>query len=236
MSTAAVYRRRILRSLEGCRFGRPSLGLCLFEEGYCLDFFGLLIALPFLDRWAYEPHEMMEKWGIYLDGGGGYKSWLFESIVLCWGDWTKFVHMPWEYTHISSKVKRPDGTWTNKVYSYEEGPLRVVNGHGATMGGKEPDGRQLWVVPYKYTLRSGEVQERIATVYMDRMEWRRKFMRWCPWFAKVRIGLWIDFSDEVGEGTGSWKGGTVGCGWDIQPGETVEQAVCRMERERKFSR
>lgn len=44
----------------------------------------------------------------------------------------------------------------------------------------------------------------------------------------------VEFSDEVGERTGSWKGGTIGCSFDIQKGETAEQALKRMEKTREF--
>ena len=35
-------------------------------------------------------------------------------------------------------------------------------------------------------------------------------------------------SDEVGEETGSWKGGTIGCGYNLKPGETAEECFDRM--------
>lgn len=216
MTTLAMYSRRIRRSLEGCRF-KPSLRLDLFEEGFCLDLFGFLIALPFLDRWAYEPHEIMESWGVYLNG---VKSqWRFDSVVWCWGDKTKFWHMPWEWKYIRCDVLRSDGTWTKRVACYEKG---------------EPDGRQVWTFPYRYILRSGEVQEVTATVHIERMEWRRKWTRWLPLFAKVRKSIEVEFSGEVGERAGSWKGGCIGCGYAMKPGETAEQTLRRMERERVF--
>ncbi len=213
MATALT---RIRRSLEGCRF-RPSFKLCLFEEGYCFNFFGFLIALPFLDRWRYEPHEIMESWGVYLNGVES--QWKWDSIVWCWGDYTKFFHMPWEWKHIKWEVLRPDGTWTKKIASYEPGG---------------PDGRKIWVLPFRYVLRNGTVQHRMASIHVERGEWRRKWTRWTSLFAKVRVSLDISFDGEVGERTGSWKGGTIGCGWDMRPGETVEQAFARMQQERKF--
>lgn len=209
MSTIAVYRRRILRSLEGCRL-RLSFGLDLFEEGYCLDFFGFLISLPFLDRWAYDPFEIMESWGFCF-----YE----RSIHFNWGRKCKVVRLPWDWEHIKCEVLRPDGTWVPYVGSWED---------------KEPDGRLEETFPYRYVLDSGEVQNRIATVYVERREWRRRWMRWCPWFAKKAQSIDVSFSDEVGERTGSWKGGTIGCGWTMLPGETAEQTLRRMERERKF--
>lgn len=84
--------------------------------------------------------------------------------------------------------------------------------------------------PYKYALKSGEVQERIATVYQERRYWKN-------WFGvgkkKVQF-LEIEFSDEVGERTGSWKGGCIGCGYEMKKGEKTVDTLKRMEKERKF--
>jgi len=88
--------------------------------------------------------------------------------------------------------------------------------------------------PYTYKLKSGEIQERTATFYIDRYEWRRRIWPWAPWFNKRVDLIEVSFDDEVGERTGSWKGGTIGCGYDMRPGETGLQTLRRMERERKF--
>jgi hypothetical protein len=211
MSTIALYRKRITRSLEGCKF-RLCVRLCLFEEQFCLSLFGFLIALPFLDRWHRHPHEMMEAWGFYFDE----HDW---SFVWCWGDWSCRKYHPLRMQHHSWHVLRPDGTWAKRVQSYEKG---------------EPDGRREWVLPYHYKLRSGEVQERMATVFVERGEWRRRWIGWLPMFRKIRQSIKVCFNDEVGESTGSWKGGCIGCGYDMKPGETAEQTLRRMERERTF--
>lgn len=86
---------------------------------------------------------------------------------------------------------------------------------------------------YTYTRKNGEVQNRKATVHVDRMTWRA---RWFPFIprTKVRTSINITFNDEVGEETGSWKGGCTGCGYDMQFGETPLEALRRMESERKF--
>lgn len=84
--------------------------------------------------------------------------------------------------------------------------------------------------PYTYTLRSGEVQHRTATIKAEQRKWTRW---WIP-FRRVSRSIDITFSDEVGERTGSWKGGCVGCGYEMKPGETPLQALRRMEAERKF--
>lgn len=85
--------------------------------------------------------------------------------------------------------------------------------------------------PYVYNLKSGEVQRRIATCTVEKLKWNRK---WFPMFSKTseRIDVWFD--EETGERTGSWKGGVLGCSYQMEKDETIKQCLSRMERERKF--
>lgn len=85
--------------------------------------------------------------------------------------------------------------------------------------------------PYRYRLRSGEIQERTATIRAEEREWRRW---WLP-SRKISRYIDIDFDVEVGERTGTWKGGTLGCGYEMRAGETPAETLRRMEQERKFT-
>jgi hypothetical protein len=87
------------------------------------------------------------------------------------------------------------------------------------------------IFDYKYILKNGTVQERTATVNVSRMTHHRK---WFPWIKRSRETIDVKFSDEIGEKTGSWKGGVIGCGYVILPNETVEECLRRMEKERIF--
>ena len=201
---------RIKSSLRGCRF-RWALSLILFEEEYCVDIFGYLISLPFMDRWHREPNDMLERWGGYFDP---------DSVVFSWGTRTKRFWFPWMWDHCETEVLRPDGSWAPYVSIWEDDV--------------EPDGRLVEIHPYSYTLKSGQVQNREATVYVERRTWKWRAFPWLP-FRKVRQSIDVRFDDEVGERTGSWKGGCIGCGWDMLPGETMQQTLRRMEAEREFN-
>lgn len=85
---------------------------------------------------------------------------------------------------------------------------------------------------YHYVRRNGEVQTVVATVAVMRMTWHRK---WARWWKESRTSIDVEFSGEVGERAGSWKGGTVGCGEVMRPGETALECLQRMQRERKFT-
>ncbi len=215
------YIARIRRSLRGCR-PSLSLGLLSFEEGFTFDFFGLLIALPyFCNRWHREPEEMMDRWGFYYFPDG-------SDLVFELGKWHKRISMPWSYTHIISEVRRPDGKWTKEKTEYGR-PHDVYD-----QPDWHVDGRWVGHFVYVYTLKSGERQVRTATVTVGRMEWRQRWLKWTRVFAKVRTSIDVRFDAEVGERTGSWKGGCVGCGYNMKPGETAEQTLRRMESEREF--
>jgi hypothetical protein len=86
---------------------------------------------------------------------------------------------------------------------------------------------------YRYILKDGTVQDHTATIYVDRMAWRLRWLRWTSLFEKLRTSIRVKFSDEIGEQSGSWKGGCTGCGYDLLPDETAEHCFRRMERNRK---
>ena len=99
---------------------------------------------------------------------------------------------------------------------------------------KAADHRETFRYPYTYVLRSGTIQHRIATVYVERRAWRPLCLRWTGLIEKVSTCIDVQFDDEVGEQAGSWKGGTVRCGYALKPNETPLSCLRRMERERKF--
>lgn len=57
---------------------------------------------------------------------------------------------------------------------------------------------------------------------------------WTTLFNRVIRSIDVEFDGEVGERTGSWKGGTIGCEYELRPNETPYECLKRMEQERKF--
>lgn len=84
--------------------------------------------------------------------------------------------------------------------------------------------------PYRYVLNRGDVQDRTATIKVERRTWTRP---WLPW-RRVSTYIDVEFNGEIGERSGSWKGGCIGCSYDMLPGESALETLRRMERERKF--
>lgn len=85
--------------------------------------------------------------------------------------------------------------------------------------------------PFVYILKNGTVQERTATVTQERRTWHRK---WFPFSKMVIEVIEVEFSGEVGERSGSWKGGVTGTSYKMKPTETREQTFERMLQEREF--
>ncbi|MDE4189661.1 hypothetical protein [Phaeobacter gallaeciensis] len=183
----------------------------------------IYLRLPFLPRRAPRD-QMMDSWGFTLDTDG------WSSFHLNWGSRTKIIHMPWALEFYRKSVLMKDGTWLDDLVPARRDGIKTwqqfrdeveANGHKETHS-------------YAYVLRNGKVQKRDATLTVEEWEWRRRWLMWTPLFAKIRKEIDVQFSGEVGERSGSWKGGCVGCSYEMKPGETPLDTLRRMEKERTF--
>lgn len=82
-----------------------------------------------------------------------------------------------------------------------------------------------------------------ATTHIEEREWRfgEGWFKWLSLFRRpmIRRSLDIAFSEEVGPEKGSWKGGTLGHGIEMLPGELHEAAFrryCEQEHRSKHQR
>lgn len=132
------------------------------------------------------------------------------GLMFRWGRRGRTFDWPWTVFTVAYEKQITDGSWRS-VFDRAAQPYTEAH-------------------PYTYLLKSGNVQHRTATVSKRRHVLRR---RW-GWWKWIKESIDVEFSDEVGERTGSWKGGTIGCGYDLRPGETLLECLRRMERERSF--
>jgi hypothetical protein len=133
---------------------------------------------------------------------------------------TTRITMPWAWTHVRHSYLKVDGS----------------RHHNAALGEYSAPAVTKSMFPYIYVRQSGEIQHREATVNGEEREWRLHYTPWLPWPRKIRRSINVEFSEEVGERAGSWKGGCLGCGYDWLLGETQLDALRRMERDREFNR
>lgn len=201
-------------SYEQCRYfdNRPRIKLDLI-------FFSLTIILPFRNKWTDECSA--PKWGlsihnatiwIYRGGKGnmhGGNKWWTWSIP--------FITKKW----VRSSILLKDDTWEHE-----------------TSLGKKNFWLESWNTKkkswnYDYTDNyDGEVIP--TTIYIKQMEWRPKWLTWTSLFAKKRTTIDVDFSKECGKEKGSWKGGCLGCSYELLPNEHPLDCLKRMEKEIKF--
>lgn len=163
-------------------------------------------------------HSDEREWGLsyYSEGNVFY---------INYGRKYKSINMPWSKDWIRTSLLLSDGSWVHETKG---------NGRDFYDDNIWGDRRFSEIYPYLYKLKSGKIQNVNATVYVYEREWRMKFLKWTKFFNIVDRSIDITFSSEVGERSGSWKGGTTGCGYTILNGETPLMALRRMEKERKF--
>lgn len=173
------------------------------------------------------------RYGFYFYGDKGH-----ESVWFCWSRKTKqLFEMPWAHEWMrTSKLAADEKTWFHEVS--KRYPGADLSQKIQKDWWQDEWKNKLWSETYDYTyvLRNGTVQKVKATIGVEEREWRQHWLRWTSLFSNVRRTIDITFSDEVGEGVHHWKGGTTGCGYELLAGETPEQCLRRMEKERKFSR
>jgi len=157
-----------------------------------------------LRKYKVPPQDCFEAWGwSYV------QEELFSSLHLKWGKSCKIIDMPWSWRHISHEYMLKSGGFASFSWDHNSDAYK----------------RHF---PYVYALKSGEEQNRVAEVTVERRTWKSL------WRRKVRTYINVGFDQEVGERTGSWKGGTFGCSYDLRINETPYECLKRMEKERKF--
>jgi hypothetical protein len=186
-----------------------------------LIFFSLTIILPVKSKYTDECDP--PKWGIAYHNQA---LWIYRGGKGNWNGGNKWctIDVPWRYDWVRTSNLRKDGTWEHEIRGnrkdfYDDKWKEVI-----------------WneTYPYRYILKSGKVQDRLATIKVEEREWRWHWFKWLSFPKMIRKTIDVNFNDEVGERTGSWKGGTLGCGYELRQNETPLECLRRMEIERDF--
>ena len=171
-----------------------------------------------------------------MSDGKSYGFYLYESVknfttlVLRWGKWSNHIEMPWTYKWYSTEILNNNN---NCVYYEDTKTNKLIDWSIRNKTEEFWKKETSKIYDYTYTKKNQEVQKRRATVFISRRTWT---MRWFPWIKLIKKSIDVTFNEEVGEGSGSWKGGCTGCEYDMLEGETSLQTLRRMEKERIFKR
>lgn len=202
---------------EGSSTWSLSLGL-----GFCRLWFHLPKQLP--RRSFAEPGQRdMRGWGIEFATD-------FNELYVQWKDYSTFVPMPWSLEFHHKDVFMSYGAWLREP----KNKYRDVTELDQNLLDHIQTNRYQETVPYRYILSDGKKQKVSATVMVDEMQWRRRWLPWTSLFARTVRSIEVQFSEGIGERADSWKGGTIGCGYEMRQDEDPIDTLRRMERDRKF--
>ena len=192
--------------------------------------FHFRIRLPWSHGYSEQLDEDFRKaygWEFYDHGNGHidelYMNWKFKS---------KFIELPWEWNWYSTtKIDANNNVykvdyrlpWKERDRIDDEANKKI-----RAEGGRMQSA-------YTYILKNGKVQNTIADYYEVIREWRPKCMMWQNLITLKKHEIEIEFKDEIGSRAGSWKGGCVGCSYEMKKGELPIETLRRMEKERKFN-
>lgn len=133
------------------------------------------------------------------------------------------IKMPWYDDWYSTGILLVDGTWAEenkktKLSFWED---------------KWRDPKVVFVGTHLFFDKVSE-EFVTATVRVKRAEWRPYWFQWTKLFRKTRKYIDVDFDKAIGSGKGSYKGGVIGCSYDMLGDETPYETLMRMQEERKF--
>lgn len=170
--------------------------------------------------WGFNYHD--NKIWIYVGGAGNFEG----------GRKWKTITMPWDLQWVRTSTLMKDAdSWFNETQKNRK--TWDNDEHGIIIGSYGWLEKNKWKETHPYTDGfDGTIVN--ATISVVEMEWRPLWFMWTSFFAKKRKSIDIEFDQEVGKRKGSWKGGTVGCSYELRDGETPYECLKRMENERKF--
>ena len=152
--------------------------------------------------------------------GGGSKYWTWDLPYFTW------IHMRHDI-----ECDLGDSEYGEMVRMCPESSLKRYDEEGRYI----PLFKNELVKKYNYDYKDSYDGKLVPCIFwVEEREWRRKWFTKSKRFSKVSRYIQIEFSDEVGKEKGSWKGGCMGCSYDLLPNETPMECIKRMERERKF--
>ena len=147
--------------------------------------------------------------------------WNYFSLY--WGIEEGFGSLPDGVSERRKGWFLPFTSWRHVRHSYYDLDGKLFEIESGDLREQVPK-MQFWFEDY-----DGEII--LATTHIEEREWRLGERAWkfLSLFAKpkIRRTLEIQFSSEVGRAKGSWKGGTIGHGIDMLPGELHRRAFRR---------
>jgi hypothetical protein len=205
-------------------FGEIALGPrgpALALHGWGDDHNTLVLGLVAFTIYLHVPRWPNQRYDIEM--GYGF-SFCDTGLHLHWGRQTKVLWYPWSWDFYKRWELVEGDNYAKGRTFWIELPRAIDHGNLATKH----------TADYAYKLRSGDAQKVTATYYVEHQEWRCRWLKWLPWPRKSQTCISVAFSGEVGEGINTWKGGTLGCGYQMRPGESALECLRRMETERTF--
>jgi len=183
-----------------------------------LIFFTLIIKLPFRNKWTDECDP--PKYGIAIHHN---TFWLYYGGKGNWGGNKSFA---WDIPFITKNWYRTSLLLKNGNWEHEKRGKSKDFYHS-----KWNDVKMIYNYDFLDKYDNSVVP---CEITVEEREWRPKWLEWTGLFKKVIKSINVEFSKEVGSRKGSWKGGTIGCGYNMLPNEHPLDTIKRMEKERTF--
>lgn len=177
----------------------------------CIGIYKLFISIPLYSYKSKEYENPMD----YPRLGFVYSGML---LVYYWKDYKGFF-MPWEYELVKHDILYPGG----EVYMSSD---CTKNSKRTSWYELEHKDHLVKTINLEHKLKDGTLQNVKVKLRGEEMFFKMRMLKWLPFHRSSRY-VDFEFSEEVGEGTGSYKGGLLQTSAELKLGESLEKAFYR---------
>jgi hypothetical protein len=184
-----------------------------------IGIYKLFIDIPL---WKYvgpdEYSSECRKYGIAYHG---------DTFWLYTGKETKSLDAPWQREIIRMDLLKPNGSLFHRnTYKNDRKNGEHVHWYELEKSNDISNGL-CEIVQLSHTLKDGTIQERTVTLKGEEREWRMKWFMWLPFQKFIKRECDFTFSEEIGERSGSWKGGLMATSTEWKHGESLTESFMR---------
>lgn len=175
-------------------------------------------------EWGFTIHEnyFQLMWGVQ-----GASEWNFPSMLMKEKSWSCLI--PWlSYRPTAHQVFDGDGqlVWEEQFQNTQQAKENNAKRFDLT--------QQL--THRQYLVEDSDGEEIVVRVHQEFRKWERG-TSWCSWLSWFMKGIKhrtieLEFTKEIGQRKGSWKGGLIATGYKMLPNETIDVCVERFFKEK----
>ena len=152
-----------------------------------------------------------------------------DTFWLYTGEGNKSFDAPWQWTIVRHDLLNLDGSlyYRNSYKNGRRSPDHLYFHELENTKSYVSAWTLTETMNITHTTSHGDTQETVVTLHGEEREWRWKWLQWLPFNKLIHRVCDFEFSSELGDRAGSWKGGLTATSTEWKSSETLKESFTR---------